>query len=508
METNSFVSTYRKRIDVVQNSVEQKLETNGDVAIAKVLCVNANACLDNIEVLNGEAYYSGEVVFDVVYTDEQGNLLNLTETANLQGKIENDFLNSTMLPVYKVEVVNVSIQNVSENALKVNAIVEITLDCLVNDNIEPYISNSDNIRTKTELVNVFSVKNNGQATFSISEDNEVKCKVDKILVNCANVCVKDVKSGTGYFTIEGEVCVNLCYVCGEEDNKTVKCLNQTYPFKEEVEAGDLTKEELVELMINVKHQDVNYITTEIDDSKTNINVNIPINVKYFILSNNERVITTDAYSTTHNINLVSESFSYINNIQTICETKSVDCELTLQEDQARISKILFVCGENVSVTNNYIEEDKLYVEGIITANVIYLADDDNYDVCSVVVENPFKVCLNNEVFATENIFVKTGVKGCSFRAKKGKEIELDFDINLVAEVYSNATESYLKEVVLTEELQASNYSLQIYFAPANADIWNISKQLKVNPDTILQQNPNLVFPLQKPEQIVYFIQNR
>lgn len=506
METNSFVSTYRKRVGVVQNSVEQKLEPENDVNISKVLCVNARACIDQVEVLNGEAVYTGEVVFDAVVTDEQGNLVTITEKTNFQGKIENDILNATMLPIYKVEVVNVTIQNASSSGLKVTALVELTLDVLVNDQVTPFMSYDDNIKTKTEMVNVLALKENGSATFTVNEDIEVKNGDIKVLTKNVSFACKDVKSGTGYFTVEGDMCVNICYEMGEEDNKTVKCLCENFYVKEEVELENLTKDDLVDVMLNVKCRDVELTIAGEEEGKTTLALSVPIAVKYVVFNKNEQQITTDAYCTSHNMNLISESFNYTKAIQTVRETKTIDSEITLQDDEPRISKILFVCGENATITNNYFEDDKLFIEGIITANVVYMADNDNDEICSVVVENPFKVEFNQDVLNTDNLLVKVSVKDCNGRAKKGKDLELEFSLCMVADAFLTGQESYLKEVQLTEELKARPYSLQIYFAPANSDIWQISKQLRVSPEVILAQNPNLVFPLDKPEQIVYFIQ--
>ena len=507
MEVNSFVSTIRKRIEVVQNNIEQKFEIDGEENIGKILCVNAEACVDSVEVLNGEAYYNGEVVFDAIVTDEQGNIMNLKEKAVLSGKIENNILNASMLPIYKVEVVNVTIQNPSSKGLKANALIELTLDCYVNEEVSPCVADSSNIQTKRSNIEVFKINGNGQTSFSLEDDFELKNKATKVLCKSANVCIKEIKSGTGYFSLEGEMNFNMCYECGEEDNKSIKYFNNTIPFKEEIEVEDLTKEDLVSVMTYIKCEDITLVdNATMEDTKSNFNLSAIIQVKYFYMNKNEREITTDAYSTTHNINLISESFEYIENIQTVCENKNVDCELSLQENQPRIGKILFVCGENASITNSYAQDEKLFVEGIITANVVYEADDDNASICSVVAENPFKVEVIEDLKPQNNIFTKSCIKSCSFRAKKGKDIELEFDLNICSEIYEICQESYVKDVELTDELKKDNYSLQIFFAPENADIWSISKQLKVSPEVITAQNPNLVFPLQKPEQIVYFVQ--
>lgn len=506
METNNFNSTYRKRIDVVQNIIEQKIEPEDNVNIGKILCVNAKAYLDNVEILNGEAYYSGEVVFDVLFTDEQGNIINQTLTSNLQGKIENDTLNANMLPIYKVEVVNVSIQNASASGLRASATVEITLDCLVSDEVCSFDLTNENIKVKQETVNVFTAKNSGSATFNVGEEIEIKGQVNKQLLKTATLSIKDVKSGTGYFTVEGDINFSMCYETGTDENKMIKCVNECLPFKEEIEVDDLTKEQTVEIIASLKPNDVVLTLQSEDETKTIYAFSATVGVKYFVLDKQEKDIVVDAYCTTHNLNLISESFNYTKLIQNICENKNIDCELSLQEDQPRVSKILFVCGENVNITNSYIADEKLLVEGIVNANVVYLNDEENEEICSVMVENPFKVELNEDVDFVENVFVKTTVKDCMCHVKKGKDLELEFNVGIMASVYSTGQESYLKEVELTEELAQNPYSMQIYFAPKDSSIWDISKQLRVSPDIITSQNPNLTFPLENPEQIVYFIQ--
>ena len=173
MEINTFNSTYRKRVAVIQTSVEQTIDSD-NVNIGKIICVNANVNLDNIEMLNGEAYYNGVVTFDSLYTDEQGNLLVNQSTTDLNGKITDESINANMLPVYKAEIVNVTISNATSNGFRVNASVEITLDAFVDDSVSSYESTSETIKTKKETVNVFNLKTNGSSSFNINSDVELK----------------------------------------------------------------------------------------------------------------------------------------------------------------------------------------------------------------------------------------------------------------------------------------------------------------------------------------------
>ena len=49
--------------------------------------------------------------------------------------------------------------------------------------------------------------------------------------------------------------------------------------------------------------------------------------------------------------------------QEIIESK-IDGSLTLEEDKPRVDKILFVGGNNVSVSNSYIKDGEICIEGI------------------------------------------------------------------------------------------------------------------------------------------------
>ena len=137
MEISSFNSTYRKKIATVQTVVEQKVDA-GDENIGKIICVNTNVNLDNIEMLNGEAYYNGIITFDTLYTNEQGNLITNQVSTDLNGKITDETINANMVPVYKAEVANVTINNAQANGFKVSATVEITLQAYVDDQVSSY----------------------------------------------------------------------------------------------------------------------------------------------------------------------------------------------------------------------------------------------------------------------------------------------------------------------------------------------------------------------------------
>lgn len=504
METNTISSAYRKKVGVVQTTVEHRLEPETETAIGKILCVNAKPFVESVEVLNGEAHYIGEVLFNVIFTDETGELLTLTDRATINGKIEENTLNAFMQPLFKVEVVDVSIQGATTSEVRVSAVLEVTLDVITSEQIEPFLPESQSVIVKHEPSKVWQTETGGTGKFSVQEEYDLKQNINRVVLQCASLCVKDVTAGTGYFTVEGDVVLKYCLTLGEE--KQPKMFTETIAFKEEIEVEGIKKDDRIETCAFIRYNELTLQVAENGEARNNLSVTVPIVVKYVVLRECEVVIPIDSYSLTHRTNLSTDTYQ-VGSMSTERYKEHVEGSMSISEDQPRINKIILASADNLNVTNSYVVENAINIEGVITATVIYLSDDDAETTNSVQVEIPFSLNLNYQgVKEGDGVFAKVEVTDLVSKAKKGKDIELDAELYILANTYNKTQEPYVKDVVLTEEIAQSPYSLQIYLAPAGSTLWDISKHLNVSFDVITEQNKLLEFPLQRAENIVYFKQ--
>lgn len=501
METNTKSSAYRINVGAVQNNVEEQFEFNAEDAIGKILCVNANAFIEQIEILEKEANYSGYVVFDVLYTSQNGDLLTLKQKSNFAGKLQNERLNVNMQPIYKTEIVDVSILSASSNNLAVQATVELNLDVLEIDNIEMFESDNSNIIVSHENVEVTTFVESGKQNFKVVEEFEQKQPIKKVLCYMVNAFVNDVTSGTGYFTVEGEVFVKTTLLFDTENLQT-KTMFETIKFKEEIEVNNLTKNDLVKAKVYVNYDEVVVAPSEGDNTK--LTVSVPLEVRYFVVNNTVLELPTDAYSLTHHINVVSESFQVQDKNLSVCSKEHIDGGIVLEDSQPRIGRLILTSGENVNVTNSYVVDNGVQIEGIASVNVVYETDDEEPYNNSVQVEIPFTFTVSTPVSDKDGLFIKVSVCDVQAKTKKGKEIEVDFDLLVCADLFNTKQELAIKEIELTEELMPNPYSLMLYLAPSGSTLWDIAKHLNVDEKIILEQNPDLVFPLEKSEKIVYF----
>ena len=325
-----------------------------------------------------------------------------------------------------------------------------------------------------------------------------------MLITTARAKILDYSLGTDYFTVEGVLFVNISYITNKDEQKEFKQFTKLYKFKEELEAENITKDGYLILTSNVNNCN---ITTEIVTSEdgTTVNFTIPVDVKYAYFKPTTNEVVVDAYSLKNKLNLNVESFKVDGKNVVKCFDEKIDGQMTIDDDAPRIIKFVAFCGENVSITNSFKENDNFVIEGVASVNVIYLEGDETERLNSVIIEVPFSVENKFDEFTDGDEVVVNGmVKDVEVKCKKGKEINLDLDLTFVANAFNSMEEMALTNVQVGEPLTPKEACLQIYFARKGNTLWDISKGLVAKPEQILDQNPNINLPLEQDEKIVLF----
>ena len=114
----------------------------------------------------------------------------------------------------------------------------------------------------------------------------------------------------------------------------------------------------------------------------------------------------------------------------------IEGNMVLEDDKPRVDKILFSAGSDVNITNKYIKEDKIYIEGIAKTYIVYLNDETN-SINSVELEIPFTV---NDKFEGEEreIFASAVIYDSDVAVKKGRELFYDAKIKISINYCSDA----------------------------------------------------------------------
>lgn len=508
METDKITSSYRQDMGSVQRTVDVVLQKEDENSILKILSSTASAYLDDIEMLNGEAHYVGGVVFNCLYVDSQGKNHVLSDKVDINDKFENAVLNPLMKPICKIEVVEITTEILDEDRVKLTASIEITFDVIKTDEIDQIRSNDSSIQVLKEPIKQYSVVASGNKTFNLNETYDTKYKIEKVLFTTAHTVLKNVTSGTGYFTVEGDVFVNSLVEVATDEGTELKNFMQTLPFKEELEDEMVQKDDITYAFAYTRPQDITVEIAGNEQSETNnsVSLNLTVTVKYVTLRMTDQEIYTDVFSTTNKTNLVTDSFVLTKSTKRDNFKATIEGQTTITEDEPRIAKICAVTGEHITIANTGVVEGELTIEGIIYASVVYLTDDDIPAKNSVELEIPFSNKFDATDLNSEGLFITAHIVDIEVKARKGKEINATVDVVFSVDSYQTENQVCVKEIELTEELLPRDYSLAIYIAPKGSSLWEVCKHLLVDEEELMSQNPDVVFPLESPQSIVYFKQ--
>lgn len=502
MEQNNLIkSAYRQNFDSVQNNVTTELRSDNN--IAKILCSNAKATISSFEALTGELRFNGEVCFMVTYINENGEFFTLKGSEPFSGKLENPNINVNFAPNFNLDTIELKVNSTSDE-VKMTATIETNIEGVVSEEISYYVNNDENIVTNSSFINYSQLEGYGNLGFNFEENFETNEKISKILNTTSDVQIFDYNLGTDYFTVEGIITVNTQYEI-DGDNKELKQFTNCYKFKEELERMNTTKDGYLILNSSINQCKIE-ANLEQDGDKFRIKYTLPVDVQYIYLKPNSSEVVVDAYGLKNKLNLNIESFKIDGKNIKRCFDEKIDGLYTIDDDAPRIMKVVSYCGENISITNVLREDDKVTIEGVASINVIYLEEDDVERLNSVIIEVPFSIENNvgEQIFENDELNASSIIKCINVRAKKGKEIDVDMDICLIVNIFSNSEEMLLSNVTIGEPLSSKEACLQIYFARKGNTLWDISKGLLAKPEKILDQNPNINLPLEQDEKIVLF----
>lgn len=506
METDKITSSYRKNLGETQTIVDVTMQNNDEENIAKVLSCGAKAYVDEVEMLSGEAHYMGGVVFDLLFVDETGASHVLSEKMDLQGKLENDQINPLMKPIYSVETLDCEVASLEDGKAKLTATVGIRLDAVENDKVEEVRTDDDNIQLNKEIINAYNVVTSGTKTFEIDEEFDAKISASKVLLSTGHVDLKNIVDGTGYFTVDGNMFVNALLEVQEDDANCLKNFMETIPFKEEFEDELIQRGDEVVAFAFARPQDLS-VNIESNEDSNAIKVHAVLTLKYIVQRQVQQEIITDAFSMTNKTNMKSGTFMTAKPQKVERFLANIDGQSVLDDDEPRIAKVCAVTNEHILIANTVLQNSELTIEGVAYMSVLYLTDDDVPVLNSVNLEIPFANKFNVDENFDKNLYATSRILDVEAKAKKGKEINVNLDVCFLVYSYDIVNNAVVKDIELTEPLSKNEYSLEMYVAPKGSTLWDISKHLLANQDTLVAQNPDLVFPLEEPQTIVHFRQN-
>ena len=499
--TEKWLSCKRRKIATTQTIVECNVSLDSDEEIQKILSVLAKAQVENIAV-NNDVVVTGKVVTDLIYLTTENKIGNLTTTCPFEVKENVNLENAKVFA--KAKVLEANIQEVNHNTAKIVFVVEVDTFAICNTEIAKVSTLAEDICYKEQEQSALVYV--GDKTEELSQQTKYVSKenINKILAVETGVSVKDYTVGYNFVSVQGEVITRLVYTVEDEEKIYSTYINES--FKHEVEFENLPQTALLNLNYDVVYDKV--LTNIEDGENKTVTVNVPVKLNICAFDEKKLLVVEDLYSTECNLNVTTNSYEQTKVYESEYFENKIEGSFTLSEENPRVDKLLTVGGCNVILSNAYVKENELVMEGVVTSTIIYL-NDELGSINSVQLEFPFvtenKLSIKGELEPSVNIVLCD----VDVMVKKGREVYFDAKIKALVNFYEDVQGAVISEVEKGEKYPECDSQMDIYFAKVGESIWEVAKSLKIKEETLFKQNPLLSDPITENNNkiIIYHVNN-
>ena len=490
-----------KKVPLSASTLSVECNISAGATVKKVLALSVESYVQSSEVLNGVINYSGVVDTRVVIMTDDGQINTICSTCPFASKFENSEIESGQEAFIKVKVIDYNVESVGGEMVKVAVNLEQKGFVLSNREVGTISCHDNEVCIKNEEIDVINYRGSAKETFTVESEINLRGNVKKIVLSESRALVRNVDAGAGFVTVSGDVISRVLYI-SENDKFESGYVYDT--FKEEVELEGVSRDSMVEGDAFVKQDEV---TTEIveDEKGGKIVVKVPVVLSVRAFEEGKVTVIKDLYSVKSEVNLSTESF----NMTAVCPIEVVEGKiegsLTLDENHPRVDKLLFSGGNNVTVTNSYIKDNEIFIEGIAKTTAVYLNDEDG-GLHSVQLDIPFTISdkFNHEEGGI--LLVDAVVTDVDVVVKKGREFYYDAKVKASVSYCHDLLGGVISSAVAEEDYGERDYAMEVIFAPSGKDLWEVAKHARVKEEQIIAQNPEVVFPVNEDTPLVLFYQ--
>lgn len=499
LEKNKCGVVNKTKLNEEQILVETKLDTSDLEDFQKICWIDANVEIENVDVLNKEVNFSGKVYFDVVYLNSNNNFCHSELNTPFMNKISNEKVEANS----KIDLsCNIESVKFNDKMQKIEIIIAILpIMCLCSEN-EIIGNGNEDLITKSDEIASQSLVINGCVEFNEEISEKIGESFDKILSVKSKAITKSIDAGTNMFTIQGEIVSTIHYTTTDDELEKIKYITLTEPFKREIEANGTTENSFIDVTVLVKKENYKY---EMNPENNEIQINVPIVVCFKVFDEMMIPCATDIFSLTKKLDIVKSSIQKTNLFSLGFIEGKIEASLNLDENEPRIDKVLGISECLCQISNSSLQDEQLVIEGLANFNLTYL-NDENQNIYTTQKAFPFSVKKTIENQNDNKIFVDAILSDVEIVARRGREILVDGKIKAYVNACETLQEEVLTDAIILNEYQAKRHAIEIYFGKEGDDIWDIAKELRVKPETIASQNPDIILPLENNQNIVVYNQ--
>lgn len=495
--TNNAKIAFSKALEKQTYNVLISSTIDNNANIKKVINVCAYIFDEKIDCGNGKAVISGKVGIKTVYIDTD-NIINSTSSSQSFSETITDtsITSETLIFISERNIVPNIIS--TEGTLKINC--EVLLMPVAHLNL-PFNTNCnyENMIIKKSEVNSFAINKNISSNFDYSISYETKDQILKILHHDVQFSSQSSSCVEEALIIEGKLFSTIIYETIENEETKIKQLTDVFNIKNDISVPGVTNLDKVEIYYDIDKSKES-ISTDTEEGNNIINIVVNIKVNGVSKKAISAEIIDDMYSVENETELTLSTREYATETSNTTSEHNILGELSLLDTESAIEELISNLNISAELTNSYIKEESLFIEGIITSNIIYL--DENKEICCKASETPFIVNTKQQFNNTNHLHIHLNITDCKSKVKRGTVVELEYLLKADIVKHHLTSRTMVDNVTIGKPVTFTNFDYQIYLAKPNETLWELCKRTKTTPELLNELNKDLPPILTGTEKII------
>ncbi|MFI3210827.1 MAG: DUF3794 domain-containing protein [Peptostreptococcaceae bacterium] len=466
--------------------------------VYKVIKSEGYIAIKNIEVTDEKLILRGSFNYNIIYmTNDKDTVSNIDGKIDINEVIEKDNVVSDMecMLFAEVEYIDCTISN--ERKIKLTTLMNVKGSLFEKQKIDiikdiTQIEDVQKHRKEIKYLDIIGIEK-GESTVKDTININAEEIQDIISLN-PSVKIKDSRVSDNKVIISGVVEINPLAVT--YDLEVVELDKVGIDFSQFVElpgAYENMKEEVI-----MSFGDFNYNFKKNEGSTGHLEIDCVVCCKAKVVDETTREVLQDAYSPNKKLKFEHKNLEINNLLSSEEEVFSIRETLKNNNSAIQMKDIVSVCA-NMSIENNYIENEKSIIKGILKLDILYTPVEG--------LEPVYKI--NEEILFENDVLIPGLDEDCKvFDTIVIEKLDVDLsrdeiDLNMRVRRYTEVINKKVEKFIIKGE-DLGKYdnsqapSLIVYICKANDTLWDIAKKYNTTEEEIAELNnlkveDNLVF---------------
>ena len=465
-------------------------DTHPDVQ--KILSVEAVPIITSKEIIGAKIIVEGRVEYNVIYIprDDAVAVNSVNYTEKFTNSLDLDESEHKIVSEVECKIEHIDAKIMNERKISIEGVIDLNWEFYTTTDIEfvKDIEASEGVEVLKESQNIgrlASTKECDMVGKSVLRVGMDKPQISKILKCSLRLHKKEMKVGEDKVYLGCYCKINILYI-GEGTNEIIPLEDDVYISQDEEVTG-VYSNMIPSVMYDIKNKDVVIEEDDLGEARI-INIEFLVSAKISVFADENVSVIKDAYSPNFALDIENKVYDIgallgIQNNENIIKDN-----IYLKEGDIKPEKIVGVTG-NIVVTDKQIANDKITVEGIIKADVIYKGDGSETLYSEVSGDIPFTTVLDM-IGAKENMkAVVRAVLESLDAIIEANTIAIKASISVGAKVFYEDKRELIADVVENEgDIPEKKSSITIYVVGKEDTLWSLAKKYNCTMEELKQIN--------------------